>query len=174
MKKIEKQTIVTNIHEKLKIANLIILTEYRGLNVAQITKLRQDFSHIKSEYKIIKNTLLKLASRGTQLEPIQESFEGPLALVICYDDPVQATRVLKNFAKNQPLLKIRGGVMEGEVLTPAYIYELSSLPSRDILVKMLLGTMFYPVRGLVNAISEPMKKLVLVLDAIRFKKEKSL
>ena len=106
MNKTNKQQVVTELHEKLQRAQAVFLADFRGMNVEQATQLRNDLRKANVEYKVVKNTLLDLASRDTDKESLQPHFTGPTAVALSYDDPVAAAKVLSRFAKEQQASRI--------------------------------------------------------------------
>ena len=116
MKKESKQQVVAEMHDKLQRANAVFLADFRGMNVGKATELRNELRKASVEYKVVKNTLLDLASRQTDKESLQPLFVGPTAVALSYDDPVAAAKVLSRFAKEQQAtFKLKGGILTGKV-----------------------------------------------------------
>ncbi len=117
----------------------VVLTNYRGLNVEQLGHLRQRLRQEKISYHVIKNTLMRLASKGTDLEKLDHYFEGPTAMAISFGDPVLLVKILSEFIKTQPLLKIKIGLIQGRVTSPEEVKALATMPSREVLFGQVLG-----------------------------------
>jgi len=170
MKKEEKATAVAELHEKFSRAKLAVMTECSGLPVNDITELRKQLRGAKAEFRVVKNTLAARAVDGTTLVEAKPYFKGPLALLIGYDDPVLPTRILRDFIKaekREEKIKIAIGVLDGKLVQPAQIMAVASLPSKPVLLAMLLSTMQGPVRGLVYTLNGVLGKFVRVLAAIQ-------
>ena len=116
MKKNEKEQIIQELHKKFTRAKLTILAEYAGLQVEALREIRNKLRGVGGEFKVVKNTLAKLAIPGTPLGSIKDHFQGPVAVIIGYDDPVVAAKVLKEFADREEKLKLKIGVLEGQLL----------------------------------------------------------
>ncbi|MBT8341704.1 MAG: 50S ribosomal protein L10, partial [Desulfatitalea sp.] len=112
----KKKQFVEQLHERMERCKVVILTDYKGLDVATVTELRDKLREANLEYQVIKNTMLRRASEGTGVESIKSYFKGPSAIVISYDDPVAPAKIITNFAKDHEKLEIKVGVMDGQVL----------------------------------------------------------
>jgi large subunit ribosomal protein L7/L12 len=170
MKKEEKATAVAELHEKFSRAKLAVMTECSGLPVNDVTELRKQLRGAKAEFRVVKNTLAARAVDGTTLVEAKPYFKGPLALMIGYDDPVLPTKILRDFIKGEKReekIKIAIGVLDGKLMQPAQIAAVASLPSKPVLLAMLLSTMQGPVRGLVYTLNGVLGKFVRVLAAIQ-------
>jgi len=154
----EKEEIVSDLHKKIEQLKAIVLTNYRGLNVEQINLLRQRLRDEKISYHVVKNTLMKLASKGTDLEKLNEYFEGPTAIAISYGNPIVLSKILLDFVKTQPSLEIKVGLIEGKVTPLEELKALASMPSREVLFAQILGGIQIPggqLGGvLINAIQQ--------------------
>ncbi len=174
MKKEEKATAVAELQEKLSRAKIAIMTECSGLSVNQITELRKQLRGAKAELKVVKNTIAARAVDGTDFLGAKDYFKGPLALTIGYDDPALPTKILRDFIKAEKRdekMRITVGVLEGKVLQAPQLLAVASLPSREVLLAMLLSAMQGPVRGVVTTLSGVLRKLVGVMVAIQDKKK---
>ncbi len=167
----QKKQVVADLHEKLKKSKVVIVTDYKGLDVQTINTLRRKLRDASVEYQVAKNSLIKRAASDTGVSAIDEYFKGPSALAISYEDPVAPAKVLSEFAKDNKKLEIRAGVMDGNVLTQDDIKALSSLPSREILLAQLLSAMNAVPTGLVRALSDIPRRMLTVLTAINDQKE---
>src|SRR4029077_7898731 len=126
----EKAETVSVIHEKFRTAKMAIVTEYRGLSVAQMTRLRSEIRNASGEYQVIKNTLVRRALRDMQYGDLERLLEGPSGWVLAYDDPVVLSKTLVKFADENDKLAIKGGVFEGQFMDPANLKALSQMPSK--------------------------------------------
>lgn len=167
----EKKTIVDGLHDNFLKSKVVILTDYKGLDVEKINLLRRKLRDANVEFKVVKNTLIKRAAKETDVALIEDSFKGPSALALSYDDPVAPAKVLSEFAKVDEKLEIKIGVMNGKVLDLNSIKALSSLPSREELLSQVLSTMNGVPRALVTALSDVPKRLLNVMQAIKDQKE---
>lgn len=171
MKLEEKQQIVADLHDRFSRSNIVILTDYMGLDVMAINDLRRKLREANIEYKVVKNTLLVRAAAETDVELIKDNFKGPSAVALSYDDPVAPAKVLTQFAADNKKLEIKVGLLNGKVLDPAAIKALASLPSREILLGQVLSTMNGVPTALVRALSNVVGRMLNVLQAIKEQKE---
>ena len=171
MERKTKQTVMDELQEKLKRANALFLTEYSGLNVAQISKLRRDLDNAGGELKVAKNTLLKIAASGTQAEGLKEQFVGPNAMIYSYKDPVGIAKVLASVSRDMPKLKVKLGLLGTQRLSPQDITNLATIPPKDVLIAKLLGLMKGMPQRLVGTLSANLMQFMLTLNAIRSQKE---
>ncbi len=174
MKKEEKAVAIAELHEKFSRARLAVMTECSGVPVNQITDLRKQLRTAKAEFTVVKNTLAARAADGTALVEVKAHFKGPMALMIGYDDPVIPTKILRDFIraeKRDEKIRITVGVLEGKLLAASQLIAVAGLPSRQVLLAMLLSAMQGPVRGLVFALSGLLRGLVGVIIAIQDKKK---
>lgn len=166
----EKEKIVASLHEDFKKSKVVILTDYKGLDVATISTLRKKLREVGVEYKVVKNTLIRRASSDTHAGLIKDYFKGPSALALSYDDPVAPAKVLIDFSKSNQKLEIKIGVMEGKIIDLNAIKALSDLPSREVLLGLLLSAMNGVPTALVRALNDVPVRLLNVLQAIRDQK----
>ncbi|MBT1073571.1 50S ribosomal protein L10 [Pelotalea chapellei] len=171
MNKQSKQELVVQMHDRLTRAKAVFLADFRGMSVGQATNLRNELRSASVEYKVFKNTLLDLAAEGTDVECIRPHLAGPTAIAISYDDPVSAAKVLNKFAKD-PTGKfvLKAGVLSGKLLDLKQIQALADLPSREVLIGKMLGSMQAPATNFVGVLAALPGSLVRVLDAIRVQK----
>lgn len=167
----EKKQIVDELRDKFSRSKVVIVTDYKGLDVARITDLRRQLQEAGVEYRVVKNTLLVRASEETEAAAIQDVFKGPSAVAFAYDDPVPPAKVLTQFAKDNEKLEIKGGVMSGKVLSIDDVKALSKLPSREVLLAQLLMTMNAVPTGLVQALADVPRRFLNVVQAIKEQKE---
>ncbi len=153
-----KQPIVQAIAEEIKDAQSVVLVDYRGLTVAQDTELRKQLREAGVVYKVYKNTMMKRAFEGTEFEGLESCLEGPSAIAVSKDDATAPARILCNFAKDAPALELKGGVVEGSVYDVAGLTELSKIPSREVLLSRLLGSMQSPIANFARVIKQIAEK----------------
>ena len=159
MAKVElKQPIVEAIAEEIKDAQSVVLVDYRGLTVAQDTELRKQLREAGVVYKVYKNTMMKRAFEGTECEGLESCLEGPSAIAVSKDDATAPARILCNFAKDAPALELKGGVVEGNIYDVAGLTELSKIPSREVLLSRLLGSMQSPITNFARVIKQIAEK----------------
>ncbi len=171
MKIEEKKQFVEQLRTRFEKSRVVILTDYKGLDVASMTELRSKLREAQVEYEVVKNTMLRMASEGTGVEVIKDSFKGPSAVALSYTDPVAPAKILTEFAKKNDKLEIRVGVLNGKALDLAGIKALSALPSREELLAKVLATMLAVPTSLVTALSDVPRRMVNVLQAIKDQKE---
>ncbi|PIP41119.1 MAG: 50S ribosomal protein L10 [Desulfobacterales bacterium CG23_combo_of_CG06-09_8_20_14_all_51_8] len=170
LNKNEKKQLVEEIHQKFLASKIVILTDYKGLNVDKINALRRKLKESNIEYRVVKNTLLIRASEDTDVAVIKDQFKGPTAIAMSYDDPVAPAKVLSEFAKDNDKLEIRAGVMSGRFLDARAIKSLSSLPSREVLLSQVLSAMNGVPTGLVRVLNNVPQKFLYALQAIKDQK----
>ncbi len=166
-----KEKMMEEITEELKQAELVVVTNYRGLNVQSINKLRGELRKEDCRYKITKNTMNRLACRKAGFDELESFFEGPVAIAYSSADPVAAARVFKDFVKENEALEIKGGMLSGQLLDPAAIKALGDIPSREVLLARVVGGFQAPISGLVGALHGNLRNLAYALDAVRQQKE---
>lgn len=148
----KKKQQVDEISEKLKGSICTIVTDYRGLSVAQVTELRKQLREAGVEYKVLKNNLVKRATAQTELSALDEHLTGPTAVAFSQDDIVSAAKVIHEFAKKNDALEIKAGVVEGTIVGADEIKALATLPSREGLLSMLLSVLQAPMRNFALAV----------------------
>lgn len=171
MDRSKKEQVVAELQETLKDVKLAILADYSGLNVVKITELRNELRKSDAEFRVIKNTLFKIAVQDTEFGVFDNYLAGPLAVVMNFGDVIAPTKALIDFAKKNSQLEIKVGVMDGKTLTTEQIKALSELPSRETLLAQLLSIMVGTQTSLVNVLSGVPRQFVQVLEAYRAKKE---
>lgn len=167
-----KIQLVDEIKEKIQSAQSIVLVDYRGLTVEEVTELRKKYREANVEYKVYKNTMMKRAFDEVGQTDIAEYLNGPSAVAFSLEDPVSAAKVTADFAKTHDVLEIKAGIVDGKLISKEEVIGLSQLPSKEVLVAKLLGSMNSPIQGLVNVLNGNIKGLAVVLNAIAEKKEK--
>lgn len=167
----EKKAIVEDMQQRFSSSKVVILTNYKGLDVKTLNMLRQNLKEADVEYKVVKNTLMVRASENTGVALIKDNFKGPGAVAISYKDPVTPAKILTEFAKDNPKLEIKIGVLDGKSLDLKAIESLASLPSREILLSQLLNVMNGVPTAFVRALNDVPCRLVNVLQAVKDTKE---
>jgi large subunit ribosomal protein L10 len=147
----DKKAIVADVGAQLAAAQTVVLAEYRGIPVEQLTKLRASARDQGVYLRVLKNTLARRATQGTQFEPLADSMVGPLIYGISAD-PIASAKVLQNFAKTQDQLVIKAGLYNGKLLDVAGVKALATIPSRDELLSQLLGVMLAPVSAMARVL----------------------
>jgi large subunit ribosomal protein L10 len=165
MPNVRNQEAVKNLAGKFKNMKGMILTEYHGLTVEEISELRSKLRSFDSEYVVVKNTLSERALKEAGIDA-GKNFSGSTALVIENGDLVSPAKAIMDFAKTHVKLKIRAGYLEGKFVNAAVIEQLSSLPSKEVLIAKMLGSMNAPITGFVNVLAANIRGIVTVLDAI--------
>ena len=165
-----KEQIVSELQGKLKEAKLGVLTSFSGMNVAKMETLRTALRKSNAELKVVKNTLLGIASKETDFSILADHFKWPVAVVLSHKDPVGPTKVLIDFAKKNPELEIKIGVLDGKLLTKSDIAALAELPSRDVLLGKLVSVMAAVPTSFVTVLSGVPRSFVQVLNAYCEKK----
>jgi large subunit ribosomal protein L10 len=163
----EKAETVACVHEKFKTAKMAIVTEYRGLSVAQMTRLRRAIREASGEYQVIKNTLVRRALMDTAYGSLDRLLDGPNGWVFAYDDPVMLSKALVKFADDNDKLAIKGGVFEGQFMEPAKVKVLAQMPSKPELQAKLLALIQAPATQLVRLVQEPGARVVRLLETLR-------
>lgn len=171
MKLDKKKEIAEELHEKFLKSKIVILTDYKGLDVASVSDLRKKLNDVNVEFKVVKNTLLARASENTDVETIKDDFKGPSAVVLSYDDPVAPAKVVTEFAGGNDKFEIKVGVMDGKRLDGNAIKALSSLPSREVLLAQVLSAMNGVPTAFVRVLNAVPQKLLYALQAIKDQKE---
>ena len=156
----QKEKEVKELAEKLKEAKLILLADYRGISVSDVTKLRSDLRNVKGEYKVIKNNIVKRALNENGENGLDNLLEGLTAVIIGTEDYLEPSKVIYNYSKNNEFYKIKGGIIDGKVMTAEEIITLAKLPSRQELLAKLAGSLLGNIT-----------KLAIALDQVKAQKE---
>jgi len=167
----DKKRIAQDLKERFDKSKVIIVTDYKGLNVTSINALRRKLREADVEYKVVKNSLLIRAAADTDVAQLNEYFKGPSAIAISYDDPVAPAKVLTEFAKDSKALEIKAGVMGDQLLDMSAIKALSDLPSREVLLGQVLSAMNGVPTAFVRALNDNIARFLNVLNAIKDQKE---
>lgn len=170
MKKSNKEQLVSELAGQLASAKASFLADYRGLTVDQVNQLRGKLREVGVDYRVVKNTLLRLAAKDTGTACLEEYLAGPTAIAIVKDDPVAPAKVLSDYAKQNNKFELKAGALDGKVLSLDEIKALSELPSREVLLAKMLGSINAPVANFVGVLAAVPRSLVQVLAAIQDKK----
>lgn len=169
-----KIQVVNEISDRFQRAKSAVVTDYRGLNVAEVTRLRKQLRDAGIEFRVLKNTLTELAVQQVGgLEGLKNDLAGPTAIAFSYDDPVAAAKILTKFAKESKKLVIKAGILEGKVITAAGVTALADLPPREVLLAQVLAGFQGPISGFVNVMAGNLRNFVTVVDAIRKQREEA-
>jgi large subunit ribosomal protein L10 len=171
MDRTNKEQQVAELRDKLKKSAAVVLADFRGLNVPTVTGLRDDFRKQQCEYKVYKNTLVKLAIAGTKMEGMGPYLEGPTAIIFSWDSPSVAAKIAKGFAKSNEKFKIKGGYLDGSVLDKKGVENAAEMPGKDELRASLLATLMAPATNLARTINAAAQNFVYLLDAQRRNQE---
>ena len=156
----QKKEEVSKLAEEMKEAKIILLVDYRGINVSDVTNLRNDIRNVNAKYSVIKNNITRRALAECGIEGLEDKLVGPTAVIMSDEDYLGPAKAIYKFSKDNDYYKIKGGVIEGKVMTAEEIITLAKLPSRETLLSMLAG-------ALLGNIS----KVAVALDQVRIKKE---
>ena len=170
MSRSDKAAAIAELSEKFRSSNAAVLTEYRGLTVKQLTELRSNLRG-NATYAVVKNTLTELAAKDAGVEAFDGQLAGPSAIAFVEGDPVTVAKSLRDFAKANPLLVIKGGVLEGKALSAAEITKLADLESREVLLAKLAGAMNASLAKAVYLFAAPLSQAARTVDALRAKVE---
>jgi len=171
LRKEEKQQIAEDLRDRFSKVAILVLTDYKGLDVKAMNDLRRRLRSEEIEYQVVKNTLLIRASEDNDVALIKDYFKGPNAIALSYDDPISPAKVLSQFAKENDKLEIKVGLMNGQVLDANAIKTLAKLPSREVLLGQFLSALNAIPASFVRTIAEVPRSFVSVLAAIRDQKE---
>lgn len=171
MERAKKEQVVAELHDKLQRASTAILTDFRGLTVADMTTLRDALAAEQVEYQVVKNTLMRLASRDTGAAVLEPHLRGTCAIAIGYGDPAAAAKVLKKFAKGKEKFQIKACALGDRLLNAEQVSDLAELPPREQLLAKVLGTLNAVPTGLVTVLSGVPRAFVGVLAAVQRKRE---
>ena len=155
-----KKAEVKALADKMKESKLVLFTDYRGINVTDVTDLRTKIRNVNGEYKVIKNNITRRALAENKFEGLDDALVGPTAVIMAEEDYLEPTKAIYEFSKNNENYKIKGGIIEGKVMTAEEIITIAKLPSREQLLSMLAG-------ALLGNIS----KLAVALDQVKVQKE---
>jgi len=166
----DKQAAVAELTDLFRDSNAVLLTEYRGLTVAQLKQLRNDLRSDAS-YAVVKNTLTKIAANQAGIAGLDDQFAGPSAIAFVHGDPVAVAKKLRDFAKANPLLVVKGGYFDGAVLSAAEVDQLANLESREVLLAKFAGAAKASLFKAAYLFNAPLAQTARAVDALRQKQE---
>ncbi|HXX56925.1 MAG TPA: 50S ribosomal protein L10 [Thermodesulfovibrionales bacterium] len=171
LNKEEKGTAIAELKGKFSEAKAVIFTDYKGMTVAELSELRRLLRSGGLDYRVVKNTLARIASQDTPVAVAKDAFKGPVALAVGYDDPVTAAKKIIEFSKKNEKLKLKGGVIEGKFLGAQEVRAVADLPPREVLLSMLAGALQAPMSKLARALSATVSNLGYAMHSLKTKKE---
>jgi large subunit ribosomal protein L10 len=166
MKKEEKGAMVAELAENFGRASIALVSEYKGMSAGESDDMRRRIRAVRGEFRVTKNTLLRLAIKDTGFAALDGQLGGPVGLILSYADPVELAKTVSSFKDLGEKFKVRGGVLDGKPLTPEEIDALASLPPREVILAQLLGLLQAPASQLVRLLNEPGSMVARVIDAI--------
>lgn len=166
-----KQSMAKELNDELKAGPSLFIVEYKGIDVKNMQVLRRKLKAIDSDFRVIKNTVLRIATKDTAFEQLGEQFTGPNAIAICRGEPAPVAKVFTESTKTMPTLVLKGGIVEGNMLSSEDIATLSRLPSREVLFAQLLGMLASPVSNFLGTLQQMQSQVVNVLSSLKDKKE---
>lgn len=169
----QKEELVNKLAEELKGAKGIVFADYRGITVAQDTALRRKARTAGVEYRVVKNTMVRLAAQKAGIEGLDTYLEGLTVMALSTEDVVAPAKLVSDFIKESKIktYKIKAGIIDSTVIDDKGVEQLANLPSREVLLAKMLGSMQSPIAGFVNVLAGSMRNLVYALDAVRKQKE---
>ena len=162
----QKTQTVQDLEKETREVSGLIITSFKALKTVEFNEMRAKLRPSKSEYRVVKNSLTKIALKNAGMGDLADKLEGPTAIVLERGDAIAAMKIVFDFAKTHENLKIKGGFFDGKVVTDKELKAIASLPSRNVLLAQLLGTLQAPMVNLVSVLQAPMRDLVGVLDQI--------
>ncbi|MEE8423423.1 MAG: 50S ribosomal protein L10 [Thermodesulfobacteriota bacterium] len=172
MTRTEKENVVKELNKKFEDAKFAFVTDYSGLNVADISELRRRLRDESAEFKVVVNTLTRLAVKNTGFDVLTDFLQGPVAVAVGAEDSATVAKVLTEFAKDQPNLEIKAGILDGKVISIEEVKALASLPSRKVLLGKLVSLLNAIPTGFVRVLNGVPQGLVFVLKSLEAKKSK--
>jgi len=168
-----KQQVVKEIREKIENSKSIVLVDYRGLDVSEVSELRKKYREAGVDYKVYKNTMMRFAFKEAGYEDFIENLKGPNGVAFSIEDAIGAAKISDEFSKSNEKLKIKAGIVDGNIIGIDQIKELANIPSREVLIAKVLGSLNSPITGFVNVLQGNIRNLVYALDAIKEQKEEN-
>ena len=159
----DKIDAVSDLKQRLSGVKTVLLTEYRGLTVQQISELRKQLRAVSAEYKVVKNRLAKIAISASELDVLGPQLKGPVALVVSKDDPVAVAKAVSTFARTNQAFAVKGGYVDGQLVEPDGLKALAELPSKEALRAQLVGAISGPLTQLVGLLLAPQRELAYIL-----------
>ena len=173
LNKEEKKRVVSELQDKFTRAKGLVFTDYRGLNVEEISGLRNNLRESALEYRVVKNTLAKIAAEGTSVDKAKDILVGPIGIAVGYDDPVLVVKKVLEFNKSNDKLEIKGGIVEGSICSPDELKSISTLPPKEVQLAMLAGLMQAPATKLAGLLSATLTRFAYAMEALKNKKSET-
>jgi ribosomal protein L10 len=173
LKKDKKAQVIAELSDEFHKARALIFTEYRGLTVAELSELRSLLRGSNIKYRVVKNTLATIASRGTPVSFAQDSFKGPVGVVISYDDPVLTAKRVLEYSKKNGKLKVSSGIIEGRFCVLDDIKAVAGLPSRKVLLSMIAGSFQASIGKCAAVLSATINSFAYAMQALKTKRSSS-
>lgn len=167
----EKEQIVSFLEERFRKSKAIVFSDFHGLTASEMVELRREVRKHGLEYRVVQNTLARIAAERVGIKETDQYLRGPTGLCISYDDPALAFKISKELTKKFEKYKIKGGIMEGVLVSAQEAEQLANLPSRHELLAMLVNTLQAPIQQLAGVLGAVLRNFVSVLDEIRKKRE---
>jgi large subunit ribosomal protein L10 len=161
----KKAKAVAELKEKFSTSELVVLTDYRGLTVAEVTSLRKQLRPLGVEYSVSKNTLARFAAEQAGIENATPLLVGPMAIAFSHGDSAKVAKVMNDYAKGSKILKIKGALLQGKVISTDQLTALATLPPREVLLARVMGGMQSPMVGIVSVMNGPLQGFMRVLQA---------
>ena len=165
-----KKTVVAEIKEKLDRAQSVVLIDYRGLTVAEVTDLRNQFRKAGVEYAVLKNTMITLAAQELGIAGLEDFLKGPTAVAFGVEDPVAPAKIITEYIKKNKKISVKCGMVDKKVIDVAGVTALAELPPREVLIAKMMGSMNAPITGFVGVLSGVIRKFVYAVEAVRKQK----
>jgi large subunit ribosomal protein L10 len=171
LRKEEKGQVIEELRERFSEAKAVIITDYKGMTVAELSELRRLLRGGGVDYRVVKNTLARVASQDTPIAVAKDAFKGPVAVALGYKDPVTTAKKVIEFSKKNEKLKLSAGVIEGKLYAANEVRAIADLPPREVLLSMIAGAFQAPASKLAAALSATVSSFAYALTALRNKKE---
>ncbi len=165
-----KKTVVAEIKEKLERAQSVVLIDYRGLTVLEVTDLRNQFRKAGVEYAVLKNTMITLAAAELGITGLEEHLKGPTAVAFGFEDPIAPAKIITEYIKKNKKISVKCGMVDNKVIDVAGVTALAELPPREVLIAKMMGSMNAPITGFVGVLSGVLRKFVYAVEAVRKQK----
>ncbi|HAR33324.1 MAG TPA: 50S ribosomal protein L10 [Desulfobacter sp.] len=167
----QKKELVENLAKELGDAEISFLVDYKGLTVSQVTELRAKLREVGAQMAVVKNTLMRLAAKGTGSEVLIDLFKGPNAIILSKDDPVAPAKVISEFLKTNEKVQLKGGALGGKFLSPEDVTQLAKMPSKEELLAKLVYTLNAVPTNFVNVLAGVPRSFLNVLNAVKDQKD---
>jgi large subunit ribosomal protein L10 len=167
----EKENQIALLKEKLTTANSVIVADHTGINVADLTVLRRDLRKSNAEFKVAKNTLLRIAARESNMENVNQYFVGPTSMIFGFDDPSVPAKIIFEFTKKTDIPKVKAFILDKQLLTVEDYKKIAQLPSKEVVLAMVVGAVSGPILGFVITLDGVTRKFIGLLDALAEKRK---